>query len=62
MMILGRSIRSTESRGFLAGIARASRRPAARRSPATELPGTISLVQAVDFTALRDLIDGNPLR
>jgi hypothetical protein len=62
MTILGRSIRSTESTGFLAGIARANRRAATRRSPAVELPGTISLVQSVDFTALRDLIDGNPRR
>lgn len=62
MTILGRSIRRTGSSGFLVGVARTSRRSAARRSPVEELPGTITLVQAVDFTALRDLIDGNPRR
>jgi hypothetical protein len=62
MTILGRNIRSTKSNGFLAGVAWANRRPATRRSPVAELPGMVTLVPAVDFIALRDLIDGNPRR
>lgn len=62
MMILGRSSWSTESSGLLARIAR-SRRPRSSRQPASaELASMITLVPAVDFVALRDLIDGNPRR
>jgi hypothetical protein len=62
MTILGRSLRSGESSAFLARIARADRPLASRRSPIAELPGMINPVRAVDFTALRDLIDGKPFR
>jgi hypothetical protein len=62
MTILGRSLRDTESRGFLARMARANRRQSIRRSSNAKLSGVVTLVPVVDFAALRDLIDGNPLR
>jgi hypothetical protein len=62
MTILGRNLRSTESTGFLARIARPSRRQSSRQPASAELGGMITLVSAVDFVALRDLIDGNPRR
>jgi hypothetical protein len=62
MTILGRSIRSTESSRLLARIARPSRRQSSRQPASAELAGMITLVPAVDFVALRDLIDGNPRR
>ena len=54
--------RTSGSNGWLARIARPGGRPATHRSPAGELDGMITLVPAVDFGALRDLIDGNPHR
>jgi hypothetical protein len=62
MTILGRSIRSTESSRLVARIARASRRQSTRQPVSAEIASMITLVPAVDFTALRDLIDGNPRR
>jgi hypothetical protein len=62
MTILGRSVRSTESTGLLARIARSNRRQSSRQPASAELTGMISLVPAIDFVALRDLIDGNPRR
>jgi hypothetical protein len=62
MTILGRRFRTTQSRGLLTRIARSNPRPATHRSPVAELEGIVTLVPAVDFTALRDLIDGNPQR
>jgi hypothetical protein len=62
MTILGRSVRSSESRGLLARIARSQRRHSGSQPASAELAGMIALVPAVDFAALRDLIDGNPRR
>jgi hypothetical protein len=62
MTILGRSIRGTESSGLLARFARSNRRRSSRQPASSELTGMISLVPAVDFVALRDLVDGNPRR
>ena len=62
MTILGRSLRSTESRGLLARVARFQRRQSGRQPASTELASMITLVPAVDYDALRDLIDGNPRR
>lgn len=62
MTILGRSVRSTESRGSLARVARSQRRQSGCLPSSAELAGMIILVPAVDFDALRDLIDGSPRR
>jgi len=62
MTILGRGLRSTESRGLLARVARSRRRQPGRQPASAELAGMITLVPAVDFGALLDLIDGNPRR
>jgi hypothetical protein len=62
MTILGRSLRSTESTGFVARIARSNRRRSNRQPAIADLGGLITLVPTEDFGALRDLIDGNPRR
>ena len=62
MTILGRTIQNAGTTGLLGRMARSNRRPPTRRSPVAELGGMITLVPAVDFVALRDLIDGNPRR
>ena len=62
MTLPGRSLRSTQSSRLLARIARSKRRQSSHQPARAELAGMITLVPAVDFDALRDLIDGNPRR
>jgi hypothetical protein len=62
MSILGRRVRSSESRGLAAPFTRSERRRAGSQPASGDLTGLITLVPAVDFAALRDLIDGNPRR